>query len=187
MRARWMCGKCLAGMLVVAAGAVGTAVGQVQARPGPTRGVSVEEDSAANTPTGRRIIVAIGIDQYKNWPKLGTAVSDATAFSQLLVDKFGFQEIEKPLIDGAATRSNIMSLVDDRLRKPNLKEDDDVIFFFAGHGTTRTDEVRGRRSSRGTWFRWRRRLPARRNSGAITYRWISCWRRSPGFRRSTFW
>ncbi|MFZ0690218.1 MAG: caspase family protein [Acidobacteriaceae bacterium] len=149
MRARWMCGKCLAGMLVVAAGAVGTAVGQVQARPGPTRGVSVEEDSAANTPTGRRIIVAIGIDQYKNWPKLGTAVSDATAFSQLLVDKFGFQEIEKPLIDGAATRSNIMSLVDDRLRKPNLKEDDDVIFFFAGHGTTRTDEVGGEKIESG--------------------------------------
>jgi hypothetical protein len=64
------------------------------------------------------------------------------------VDKFGFQEIEKPLIDDAATKSNILSLVDDRLHA-SLKEDDDVIFFFAGHGTTRTDVLGGEKIETG--------------------------------------
>ncbi len=96
----------------------------------------------ASPPTGRRIVVSIGIDKYANWQKLGTAVSDARGFSNLLIDRFGFQQIEEPLLDGAATRENIVSLVEDRLRA-KLKQDDDVIFFFAGHGTTRTDDVGG--------------------------------------------
>jgi hypothetical protein len=97
---------------------------------------------------GRRIVVAIGIDQYANWPKLKTAVSDAREFSSLLVDRFGFKEIEPPMFDAAATRENINSLFEDRLRK-KLKSDDDVVIFFAGHGTTRTDEVGGEKVDTG--------------------------------------
>lgn len=112
---------------------------QSPAPPAKDRGFSaVKSDSPI--PTGRRIVVSIGIDQYANWQKLETATSDAREFSQLLIDRFGFQQIEVPLLDAAATRENILSLVEDRLRA-KLKQDDDVVIFFAGHGTTRTDHV----------------------------------------------
>jgi hypothetical protein len=132
---------------VVVALVVTVATAQVLPAPKDARGFgSPPAQSPSNT--NRRIVVAIGIDQYTGWPKLGTAVSDAQAFSSLLTDKFGFTQLEKLLLDGAATKNNILALVEDRLRV-ELKKDDDVIFFFAGHGTTRTDEVGGEKIETG--------------------------------------
>jgi len=89
---------------------------------------------------GHHYVVVIGIDHYRNWPVLGTAVSDATGFAKLLTGQFGFEYAVEPLIEQAATRDNINSLVDDDLRN-RLKPEDDLVIFFAGHGTTRNDKV----------------------------------------------
>ena len=88
---------------------------------------------------GRSLIVTIGINDYTNWQKLKNAVQDAVGFQQTLIDKLGFQAPIPPLIDSAATRDAIESLIEDQLRDV-LREDDSLVLFFAGHGHTRVEE-----------------------------------------------
>ena len=103
---------------------------------------------AGLTRHGHHYVVAIGIDHYQSWPVLGTAVSDATGFAKLLTSQFGFEYATEPLTEKNATRDNINSLIDDDLRG-KLKPDDDLILFFAGHGTTRNDKVGDQTQSMG--------------------------------------
>jgi hypothetical protein len=108
---------------------------------GLQRGLKVDEHQAA-APSGHRYVVAIGINQYQHWQHLATAVSDATGFAQLLHSDFAYEMIAPPLTEQRATRQGIESLIDDTLRS-KLSPDDDLVVFFAGHGTTRTDTVGG--------------------------------------------
>jgi TPR repeat protein len=103
------------------------------------RGVQVLTEEAP-IPHGHHYVVAIGIDHYENWPLLGTAVSDATGFAKLLTSQFGFEYAVEPLTEKNATRDAINTLIDDDLRA-RLKAEDDLVIFFAGHGTTRKDKV----------------------------------------------
>jgi TPR repeat protein len=107
--------------------------------PGKQRGVQALTEPAT-IPHGRHYVVAIGIDHYANWPILGTAVSDATGFAKLLTSQFGFEYAVEPLTEKDATRDAINTLIDDDLRS-KLKAEDDLVIFFAGHGTTRKDKV----------------------------------------------
>jgi TPR repeat protein len=102
--------------------------------------VATDNDHASQ---GHRYVVSIGIDHYQNWPVLSTAVSDATGFAELLHEHLGFEYGAEPLVDSAATLHNINSLIDDELRA-RLQPKDDLVIFFAGHGTTRSDAVGGR-------------------------------------------
>jgi uncharacterized caspase-like protein len=83
---------------------------------------------------GRRVVAAIGIDRYRDWPMLGNAVNDArgaiAAFQQL-----GF-EARAPLLDEHATADAIRRLVNDDLA--TLGSTDSLVLFFAGHGHTQT-------------------------------------------------
>jgi hypothetical protein len=106
---------------------------------GAQRGLQSEPDGSAPK-TGKRYVLVIGINTYANWPRLNTAVSDAKGFANLLDARFGYESAFPPLTDKQATRDNIESLIDDDLRS-KLKPDDDLVIFFAGHGTTRTDMV----------------------------------------------
>lgn len=101
------------------------------------RGFEAIPDSPATT-QGHRYVVAIGVNDYANWPKLATAVSDATGFAELLQKQFGYELPVPPLTDKQVTRQAVESLIDDELRA-KMQPDDDLIIFFAGHGTTRTD------------------------------------------------
>ncbi len=65
---------------------------------------------------GRSLVVAIGINDYANWQKLKNAVQDAIGFQQTLIDKLGFIAPIPPLIDSAATKDAIESLIADQLR-----------------------------------------------------------------------
>jgi TPR repeat protein len=109
-------------------------------------------------------VVAIGIDHYQNWPVLGTAVSDATGFAKLLTSQFGFEYAVEPLTEKSATRDNINSLIDDDLRI-RLKPEDDLIIFFAGHGTTRNDKVGDEIQSDGFL------VPVEAHAPAIVEKW----------------
>ncbi|HTD23915.1 MAG TPA: polysaccharide deacetylase family protein [Terriglobales bacterium] len=81
----------------------------------------------------------IGIDNYQKWPKLRYAANDAQGVRDLLVQKYKF----KPqnvflLLDGDATRQNILSLLGDKLANQDMvKREDRVFVFYAGHGATR--------------------------------------------------
>ncbi len=91
---------------------------------------------------GRSLVVTIGINEYVHWQKLNNAVQDAIGLQQTLIDKLGFSAPIPPLLDEAATKAAIASLIEDRLRE-ELQEDDNLVLFFSGHGHTRVDKVGG--------------------------------------------
>jgi len=126
--------------------------------PSGSRGVETVNEDAAAVKNGHQYVVAIGIDHYENWPMLGTAVSDATGFAQLLTTKFGFENAVPPLTEKNATRAAIDSLIDDDLRS-RLQPEDSLIIFFAGHGTTRNDKIGDVSRSVGFIVPWDARGP----------------------------
>jgi hypothetical protein len=92
---------------------------------------------------GRSLVVTIGINEYVHWQKLNNAVQDAIGLQQTLIDKLGFSAPIPPLLNEAATKAAIESLIEDRLRE-ELQEDDNLVLFFAGHGHTRVDKLGGK-------------------------------------------
>ncbi|MFO1250595.1 MAG: tetratricopeptide repeat protein [Inhella sp.] len=82
--------------------------------------------------------VVIGIDEYKDWPRLQHAGADADAMRQLLQQRFGFAP-ERTIVlkNQEATRQGILSAFHERLAHGGLQKDDRVLVFFAGHGATR--------------------------------------------------
>ncbi|MBC3916050.1 polysaccharide deacetylase family protein [Undibacterium sp. CY18W] len=82
--------------------------------------------------------IVIGINDYAKWPKLQYAVQDANAIRDTLVSKLGFPgDKVLTLTNGDATRNNILALFHEKLGHGQLKKDDRVFVFFAGHGATR--------------------------------------------------
>ena len=84
--------------------------------------------------------VIIGVNDYRNWPKLRYAVNDANGIEEVLVNRFGFQRDHiRKLLNGDATRQRIMQVLGDELSDSRkVQREDRVFFFFAGHGATRT-------------------------------------------------
>jgi peptidoglycan/xylan/chitin deacetylase (PgdA/CDA1 family)/uncharacterized caspase-like protein len=80
----------------------------------------------------------VGIDDYTNWQKLQYAVHDALGVKDTLIQKYGFKPDHVfTLLDGQATRQNILSLLGDKLGGAQVQHEDRVFVFFAGHGATR--------------------------------------------------
>jgi hypothetical protein len=107
------------------------------------RKLIVVQTEIADVPEGRLLVAVIGINQYIHWQKLKNAVQDAVGLQQTLIDKLGFSAPIPPLLNEAATKKAINSLIEDQLRE-ELQEDDNLILFFAGHGHTRVDKVGGK-------------------------------------------
>ena len=90
-----------------------------------------------NAGYGQSWAITIGIDEYSRWPRLQHAAKDAEAIGQTLVERFGFSPDRViSLKNGEATRNGILAAFHERLQH-NLKPDDRVFVFFAGHGATR--------------------------------------------------
>lgn len=107
------------------------------------RGMILEAVEFEPVKQGRALVVTIGINEYVHWQKLKNAVQDASGLQQTLIDKLGFSAPIPPLINEAATKVAIASLIEDQLRE-ELQEDDNLVLFFAGHGHTRVDKVGGK-------------------------------------------
>jgi formylglycine-generating enzyme required for sulfatase activity len=73
----------------------------------------------------------IGINKYKQWQELRQARPDAEKLARLLKNRYGFTDVIE-IYDEQATRSEILR----QLRKVtvNLKSQDAVLIYFAGHG-----------------------------------------------------
>ena len=97
---------------------------------------------------GRNIITVIGIDAYQHWRRLNNAVNDAKGVRDLFVEGLGFQELIAPLYNEDATKEGINELVLDQL-KAELKEDDCLVLFFAGHGHTEVTLIGERKVETG--------------------------------------
>ena len=81
----------------------------------------------------------VGIDDYVNWQKLEYAAHDAQGVKDMLIQKYNFKPDHVfTLLNGQATRQNILSLLGDKLGDPTMVQHEDRVFvFFAGHGATR--------------------------------------------------
>jgi len=80
---------------------------------------------------GRFYLLAIGIDKYKYWPKLETAVNDAKAIANILTERYNFLSQDTFLfIDEQATQKNILEKL--RFLSLQLKEEDFLIVYYVG-------------------------------------------------------
>jgi hypothetical protein len=98
--------------------------------------------------------LVIGIDNYKNLPKLKTATHDARSIALMLQKNYGFKV--NLLIDPA--RGDILDAFDDYLEA--LGQNDNLLIYYAGHGWL--DET----TDRGYW------LPVDAKQGRRS-RWLS--------------
>lgn len=86
--------------------------------------------------TSRALV--IGINSYQKVAPLGYAVNDAKEVGETLINELGFDESNVTyLIDSEATREKILrSFL--RFTNDDVKVDDRLFVFFAGHGHTRS-------------------------------------------------
>ena len=86
------------------------------------------------TTVGKQWLLVIGIDKYQNWrawPELDCAVSDAKAVRDVLRERYHIDELVE-LYDGEATREAIIEKL--RWLWENTKGPDGVLVYYAGHG-----------------------------------------------------
>ncbi len=88
------------------------------------------EDRATTAPAraGRFYALVIGINQYKDFPPLITAVNDANAVAAALRDQYGF---DVRLLQNS-TRYEILSALN--LYRTELDRPDSLVIYYAGHG-----------------------------------------------------
>ena len=93
-------------------------------------------------PTGEEVrgsqwLLVIGIDNYLRWPKLRTAVNDAKAVRDVLTSRYHFDKDHLyELYDADATRANILKTF--RTLANQVKPEDSLLIFYAGHGNMDT-------------------------------------------------
>lgn len=99
-------------------------------------GRGISRTAAAFSGNGGRFrALVIGIDGYRQWPRLRFAETDAQDIREILTASYGFApENVWSLLGAEATESNIFSRLRDILFDDST-QDDSVIIYFAGHGT----------------------------------------------------
>jgi hypothetical protein len=91
------------------------------------------EESLSPAEFGIYHALIIGINDYKQWPRLKFAEKDATEVRQLLVDQYGFAPDRVVTLIGAdATREGILRAL--RRKMESLGENDNLLIYYAGHG-----------------------------------------------------
>ncbi|BCS95674.1 hypothetical protein DSLASN_13060 [Desulfoluna limicola] len=83
--------------------------------------------------TGVNWLFVIGINDYGTWPKLQTAVNDATSLRNVLLERYRYDPAHiLELYDDQATRKNIIGNL--RFLAKNVQANDSLVIFYAGHG-----------------------------------------------------
>ena len=82
----------------------------------------------------------VGINAYKEWYPLKTAVKDARALGELLIAQYSFDRDKVLLmIDQDATQLNVINAL--KKLAASLSENDNLLIYYAGHG--QLDEFTG--------------------------------------------
>ncbi len=81
--------------------------------------------------------LVIGNNEYRKWPPLDTAVSDAEAMSKVLQDRYGFRVT---LLKNAERKQILKTLNDYR---KSLSDQDHLLVYYAGHGFLEPEIDRG--------------------------------------------
>ena len=83
--------------------------------------------------TSKNYLLAIGIDNYSDWPPLKNAVNDAMSFQEVLRKKYNFREENITIITNEkATKQNIIDAFKKIIEK--VGPNDKLIIYFSGHG-----------------------------------------------------
>lgn len=101
---------------------------------GADRGFAGTVTAPDGTRPGKQWLLVIGIDEYQNWrvwPELDCAVSDAKGVRDVLKDRYHINRVEE-LFDGDATRTGIYGKL--RWLGRNTKPNDSLMIYYAGHG-----------------------------------------------------
>ena len=84
--------------------------------------------------TGNRYAVVVGISDYPGTVNdLQYCDDDADAMSTALTEVYGFTGVTV-LKDSSATRGEILAAIEGLVSKSHVGSDDEVVFFFSGHG-----------------------------------------------------
>ena len=97
------------------------------------RGVSISSSLSNLKTWGDYHALIIGINDYKEWPRLQTAVKDATVIKDTLIARYGFNAKNVILrTDSAASRRQITR--DLRYLAKSMRKNDNLLVYYAGHG-----------------------------------------------------
>lgn len=99
------------------------------------RGINIVSSSHSKSSSlGCYYAYIIGINAYgEGWTNLQTAVKDARELREVLVNKYDFEPERVFLrIDEEATQYNVIN--DLKYLASNLKENDNLLIYYAGHG-----------------------------------------------------
>lgn len=97
------------------------------------RGIGASKRAKKNKASTRNFLFAIGIDHYHHWPQLNNAVKDVKDISEVLLQQYQFDPDYVYLITNEeATEANIYRKI--RELKREVKENDNLIFLYSGHG-----------------------------------------------------
>jgi len=97
------------------------------------RGLAVTPTQINDTSWGTYYALIIGINDYAKWPRLQTAVKDATVIRDTLVSRYGFAKKNVILrTNKAASRLQITR--DLRYLAQSMRPDDNLLIYYAGHG-----------------------------------------------------
>ena len=128
-------GKAAATMAFLAMFATGLIA--VRAAGAQDRGLNVVARAVTGDPAfdaGRQYAVIIGIDKYREWPALRSAVSEAQAIKKALAERYVIDKFYE-LYDDDATAANIRRLFIETL-PAQIGIKDSLLVFYAGHGQT---------------------------------------------------
>lgn len=81
----------------------------------------------------RYYALLVAIDEYKGseWSPLKTPINDANKIKDVLLGKYGFEEVIT-IYDEEATRANIINKIDKLAQ--NVTANDNILIYFSGHG-----------------------------------------------------
>lgn len=98
------------------------------------RGINIESSGIlTDAHLGNYHALIIGINKYKEWNPLRTAVKDAEALKDILIQRYGFKKENVILrTDKNATRDGLIG--DLRNMASGLGDRDNLLIYFAGHG-----------------------------------------------------
>ena len=95
------------------------------------RGLKSTSPAVREVQRGKFHLLTIGINGYRHWPALQTAVNDAQATEAILKRDYGF-DVVHAIYDRRATRSTIIKTF--RQLVDMLEEHDSLLIFYSGHG-----------------------------------------------------
>ena len=75
----------------------------------------------------------IGINDYAKWPRLQTAVKDATVIKETLISRYGFKP-DNVILRTDRQASRLQIIADLRYLAQSMGEHDNLFVYYAGHG-----------------------------------------------------